>query len=304
MSTATQAGSSVDRRGGHRWDRNHVENVVFAVLRRVVIVLAVVITAVPLLYALFLSVRPLSRVVGDPLGFLPTDGLQFDTYAQALRSEENDGYGLARFMGNSLVLATATTVLTVVASTLGAYAAVRLRFRGREAINGFFFAIYVFPGIVLAVPLFVMFSQMGLRGTIPGLIIIYMAQTLPVCVYMLRNYFHAVPPSIEDAAMVDGCGRLQVIRHVVLPVAVPGIAATALYVFMIAWNEFLFALLFLVQDRERWTISLGLAQLTDIGVPVTVLMAGSVALTVPVVVLFFMAERLLVSGLTAGAEKG
>lgn len=296
MSSTTQASRA--------FDRHRVERVVFAVLRRVVIVGAVVATAVPLLYALFLSVRPLSRVVGDPLGFLPTDGLQLDTYAQALRSEENGGYGLARFMRNSLVLATSTTVLAIIASTLGAYAAVRLRFRGREAINGFFFAIYVFPGIVLAVPLFVMFSQMGLRGTIPGLIVIYMAQTLPVAVYMLRNYFHAAPASIEDAAMVDGCGRLQVIRHVVLPIAVPGIAATSLYVFMIAWNEFLFALLFLVQDRDRWTISLGLAQLTDIGVPVTVLMAGSVVLTIPVVVLFFMAERLLVSGLTAGAEKG
>jgi multiple sugar transport system permease protein len=285
-------------------DRHRLETVTFGVLRRVIIFAAVVGTLVPLLYALFLSVRPLSRVVIDPLGFLPTDGLQLDTYAQALRSEESGGFGLARFMGNSLVLAASTTVLTIIVSTLGAYAAVRLRFRGRDTINGFFFAIYVFPGIVLAVPLFVMFSQIGLRGTIPGLIVIYMAQTLPVCVYMLRNYFHAVPPSIEDAAMVDGCGRLQVIRHIVLPVAVPGIAATSLYVFMIAWNEFLFALLFLVQDRDRWTISLGLAQLTDVGVPVTVLMAGSVALTVPVVVLFVVAERLLVSGLTAGAEKG
>jgi multiple sugar transport system permease protein len=287
-----------------RIDRHRIERVTFGALRRLIILTAVVATLVPLLYALFLSVRPLSRVVIDPLGFLPTDGLQFDTYWQALRPEESGGFGLARFMGNSLVLALSTTVLTIVVSTLGAYAAVRLRFRGRDTINGFFFAIYVFPGIVLAVPLFVMFSQMGLRGTIPGLIVIYMAQTLPVCVYMLRNYFHAVPPSIEDAAMVDGCGRLQVIRYVVLPVAVPGIAATSLYVFMIAWNEFLFALLFLVQERERWTISLGLAQLTDIGVPVTVLMAGSVALTVPVVVLFFLAERMLVAGLTAGAEKG
>ncbi len=84
----------------------------------------------------------------------------------------------------------------------------------------------------------------------------------------------------------------------------PSVIATGLYVFMIAWNEFLFALLFLVQDRERWTVSLGLAQLTDIGVPVTVLMAGSIALTAPVIVLFFLAERLLISGLTAGAEKG
>jgi multiple sugar transport system permease protein len=289
---------------GRVLDRNRIEVVIWGVLRRVVIGVAVATTAVPLLYALLLSVRPLASVVRNPLDVLPGADAQFDTYLRALRPEEAGGYGLARFMGNSLLLASATTVLTIASSTLGAYAAVRLRFRGRETINGFFFAIYVFPGIVLAVPLFVMFSQIGLRGTLPGLIIIYMAQTLPVCLYMLRNYFRAVPPSVEDAAMIDGCGRLQVIRYVVLPVAMPGIAATSLYVFMIAWNEFLFALLFLVQDRERWTVSLGLAQLTDIGVPATVLMAGSVAVTLPVVGLFFVAERLLVSGLTAGAEKG
>jgi multiple sugar transport system permease protein len=286
--------------------RHRVEAVVWSTLRRVVIFAAVVFTLVPLLYALFLSVRPLSEVVNNPLSVLPFDGgFQFDTYARVLKAEDAGGYGLGRFMLNSFLLATATTVFTIVSSTLGAYSAVRLRFRGRDTINALFFAIYVFPSIVLAVPLFVMFHQFGLGGSLPGLIIIYMAQTLPVCLYMLRNYFHAVPPSIEEAAMIDGCGRLRVIRYVVLPVALPGIAATSLYVFMIAWNEFLFALLFLVDDRESWTVSLGLAQLTEGGaVPITILMAGAVSLTLPVIFLFFVAERLLVSGLTAGAEKG
>lgn len=286
--------------------RHRVEAVVWGTLRRVVIALAVVVTLVPLLYALFLSIRPLSEVIADPLDVIPLDGgVQLDTYSRVLRSEDDDGYGLGRFMLNSFLLAGAATVLTVTSSTLGAYAAVRLRFRGREVINAFFFTIYVFPSIVLAVPLFVMFNQLKLGSSLYGLIIVYMAQTLPVCLYMLRNYFHAVPPSVEEAAMIDGCGRLRTIRYVVLPVALPGIAATSLYVFMIAWNEYLFALLFLVQDRERWTVSLGLDQLTEGGaVPITILMAGAVSLTLPVVVLFFVAERLLVSGLTAGAEKG
>jgi multiple sugar transport system permease protein len=286
--------------------RHRVEAVVWGTLRRVVIALAVVVTLVPLLYALFLSIRPLSEVIADPLDVIPLDGgVQLDTYSRVLRSEDDDGYGLGRFMLNSFLLAGSATVLTVTSSTLGAYAAVRLRFRGREVINAFFFTIYVFPSIVLAVPLFVMFNQLKLGSSLYGLIIVYMAQTLPVCLYMLRNYFHAVPPSVEEAAMIDGCGRLRTIRYVVLPVALPGIAATSLYVFMIAWNEYLFALLFLVQDRERWTVSLGLDQLTEGGaVPITILMAGAVSLTLPVVVLFFVAERLLVSGLTAGAEKG
>ncbi|MEO3777985.1 carbohydrate ABC transporter permease, partial [Micromonospora sp. B11E3] len=131
------------------------------------------------------------------------------------------------------------------------------------------------------------------------------AQTLPVSIYMLRNYLSTIPVSLEEAAAVDGYTRLQTIRKIVLPLAAPAVMANALYVFMIAWNEFLFALLFLVEDRADWTVSLGLAQLSGgIEVSKTVLMAGSVVLTLPIVIIFFAAERLLTEGLTAGADKG
>ena len=104
--------------------------------------------------------------------------------------------------------------------------------------------------------------------------------------------------------MLDGCSRMQVVGKIILPLALPGIVATALYVFMIAWNEYLYALLFLVDQREKWTVSLGIAQLSDFAVPPTVLMAGSIAMTLPIVALFVVAQRSLLSGLTAGAEKG
>ena len=285
--------------------RHEVETGALRVLRWVVIVGAVTCTLVPLLYTVLLSIRPLSSIVNEPLQFIPSlSEVDFTSYLRAVASESSNGYGLGRFMANSLLVALGTTILSVGFSALGAYAAVRLRFLGRDTVNGFFLGIYVLPAIVLAVPLFVMFSRIGLRGTLPGLIIIYLAQTIPLSLYMLRNYFQAVPASVEEAAMIDGCGRLGLIRRVVLPIATPGLAATGLYVFMIAWNEFLFALLFLVDTRERWTVSLGLAQFDEVGVPVTVLMAGSIAITLPVVVLFFAAERMLVAGLTAGAEKG
>lgn len=284
--------------------RHSTQSVIVGIARGFVIAMTIIVSAGPILYAFLISVRPLSEVANAPLDLLPKwHDLQFGTYRKALTSEDAGGFGLARFMKNSLVLASLTTLVTIAASALGAYAVVRLRFRGRGIVNGFFLAIYVFPGIVLAVPLFVVFSQIGLVGSLSGLVIIYMAQTVPVAVYMLRNYVRTVPQSIEEAAMIDGCGRFGVIRRVVLPIAMPGIAATALYVFMIAWNEFLFALLFLAPDREKWTVSLGLRQLDDIGVPVTVLMAGSIVITLPVIALFIAAQKLIVSGLTAGAEK-
>lgn len=281
------------------------EKRVLTVLKVVTIVVAVVVSAGPLLYGALLSVRPFSTIVNAPLDLIPSvEELDVSSYPTALRSESEGGFGLARLMGNSFGVAIGTVILAVGCSVLGAYAAVRLRFFGRNAVNGMFLAVYMFPGIVLAVPLFVGMSRIGLTGSLVGLVLIYMAMTVPVALYMLRNYFNAVPVSVEEAALIDGCGRLKMIRKVVLPMALPGIAATSLYVFMIAWNEYLYALLFLVQDRQRWTVALGIAQLTEFTVPATVLMAGSIAITIPVILGFFAAQRLLISGLTHGAEKG
>jgi multiple sugar transport system permease protein len=125
-----------------------------------------------------------------------------------------------------------------------------------------------------------------------------------VALYMLRTYFETVPREIEEAALVDGCGRLDVIRRVTLPLSAPAIASVSLYVFMIAWNEFLFAFLFLQADRGKWTLPLGLQQLDTAEVAKTVLMAGSVIISVPIIILFFVAERFLTEGLTAGGVKG
>ncbi|GAB3553900.1 carbohydrate ABC transporter permease [Arthrobacter tumbae] len=284
--------------------RHRIENRAIPILRWTLIVLTVLACAGPLLYGVLLSVRPLTQVINEPLAiFPPLSELDFSSYATALKDESQGGFGLARFMGNTLYVAIGTVILAILCSVLGAYAAVRLRFFGRDTVNGMFLGVYLFPGIVLAVPLFVVFSRIGLRGELIGLVLIYLAQTVPVALYMLRNYFLAVPESIEEAAMIDGCSRLQVIRRIVLPTAMPGIISTGLYVFMIAWNEFLYALLFLADDRDRWTVSLGVAQLSDFAVPATVLMAGSIAMTIPIVIVFIMAQRLLLTGLTAGAEK-
>lgn len=278
---------------------------VAGVVRVAVIAVTVILTIGPVAYAFLLSLRPLTQVVQQPLALLPWQTTyQLDAFLLALRPTSSGGFGLGQFMMNSLVLAGSATAATLAVSVLGAYAVARLKFPGRSAFGGVFLATYVFPGIVLAVPLFVLFSTLGLRGHVVSLVVIYMAFTVPVAVYMLRNYFLSVPQSIEEAAMIDGCGRLGVIFRVVLPTTAPGIAATGLYVFMIAWNEFLFALLFLVNSRHRWTVSLGLQQLNDVGVPITVLIAGSLLVTLPVIGLFFGAQKLLVAGMTSGAEKG
>jgi multiple sugar transport system permease protein len=286
-----------------RWSRNEIETRALRILRPLGIAFFVVISVFPFYYMILLSMRDISEVIESPGSLFP-GRISTDAYERVLRSTESGGEGFVRFLINSAVLATATVVVTLLVSILGAYAVARLNFFGRRKVGFLFLSVYLFPPILLAIPLFVAFSKLGLRGQLPVLVIVYVAQTLPICVYMLRNYFETVPVSLEEAAEVDGATRMQIIRKVTLPLAMPAIAATGLFVFMIAWNEFLFALLFLVEERDNWTVSLGVSQLKNIETPATTLMAGAVILTVPIIVIFMFAERLMTEGLTRGAEKG
>jgi multiple sugar transport system permease protein len=291
---------------GLGWSRDTVETRVFGVLRVVMILFLLVITVFPFYYMVLLSLRPLDRVLQDPGAlWLPPSEVDLDSYASVVAPPSAGGQGFLDFMANSALVALGTVALTLVIALPGAYAVSRLRFFGHRQVSVLFLAVYLFPPILLAVPLFVFFTRIGLRGTLLGLLIVYISQVVAVSIYMLRNYFDTVPVSLEEAAAIDGCSRLGVMRRVSLPLAMPAIIANALFIFMIAWNEFLFALLFLIEERDRWTVSLGLSQLAgSIEIPTTVLMAGSVVITIPIIVVFFASERLLTEGLTAGAEKG
>jgi multiple sugar transport system permease protein len=290
----------------HRSRRGAVEKQIFAVVRPLVIAALLLAALFPFYYMVLLSFRPLEGVLQDPGALWVSLGeIDAGTYRDVLQPVSDGGQGFLSFIRNSMLVAFGTVAVSLAVSIPGAYAVSRLRFFGRERISALFLAVYFFPSILLAVPLFVFFTRIGLRGSLTGLLVVYVAQVVAVSIYMLRNYFDTIPVSLEDAAVIDGCSRLQVMRYVSLPLAAPAIVANALFIFMIAWNEFLFALLFLVERRDNWTVSLGLSQLAgSIEVPTTVLMAGSVILTLPIIVLFFVSERWLTGGLTAGAEKG
>jgi multiple sugar transport system permease protein len=277
----------------------------FGIMRWVVIAGLVVATLFPFYYMLLLSVKPIDNLLLDP-GRIWVSASEFtiDSYRSVLTSVENGGQGFLLMLRNSALVSIGAVILTLLVAIPGAYAVSRLRFTGQRKVSALFLGVYLFPATLLAVPLFVMFAKAGLQGSLVGLIIVYIAQTVPVAIYMLRSYFSTVPISIEEAAALDGCSRYQIVRRVVLPLAAPSVMATGLYVFMIAWNEFLFALLFLAAEPSHWTVSLGLQQLANgVEVPKTVLMAGSVVLTLPVVLMFYGAERMLTEGLTSGADK-
>lgn len=212
-------------------------------------------------------------------------------------------FNFLRYIGNSTFVAIFTVIITLVLAILGAYAVTRLRFAGRALLSRSILLIYMFPAIVLVIPLYTIFTQLGLRDTLPGLLIVYPATTVPVALYMLRSYFQALPKDLEEAGMIDGCSRLSVIWRITLPLSLPALASVGLYVFMIAWNEFLFAFMFL-DSPEIYTLSRGMVGLNSQEVPRQFLMAGAVIVTVPIMVLFFWFQKYLVSGLTEGGVKG
>lgn len=290
----------------YRWSRDRIERRTLGVLRWIAIAGFLLATLLPFYYMVILSLRPIEALLRDPSSlWIPFDELTFSTYADVIAPVTAGGQGFLSFLGNSAFVAVGSVILALLVAIPGSYAISRLPFFGRRQVNALFLASYLFPAIVVAIPLFVLFTKLHLRGSLVGLVLVYTAQTVPVAIYMMKNYFETVPVSIEEAGVVDGLSRVGVLLRISIPLARPSILATGLFVFMIAWNEFLFALLFLVDKREQWTVSLGLAQLSgSVEVPTTVLMAGSVVITLPIIILFFFTERLLTGGLTAGAEKG
>jgi multiple sugar transport system permease protein len=304
-SSEVAAATPPTRRTNPPWTMDRIQRRTFGVLRWVVIAGFLIATLIPFYYMLLLSVKPIEALLRDPSSLVVSPSeFTLQTYVEVLSAPAAGGQGFGGFMLNSAIVALSSVALALLLGIPGAYAIARLPFFGRRQVSGIFLAAYLFPAILMAIPLFVGFTRLGLRGSLVGLVLVYTAQTVPVAIYMLRNYFETVPVSIEEAGLMDGLGRLGVLRRVSLPLAMPSIMSTGLFVFMIAWNEFLFALLFLVDRRERWTVSLGLSQLSgSVEIPTTVLMAGSVVLTLPIIILFFATERLLTGGLTAGAEK-
>ena len=207
-----------------------------------------------------------------------------------------------RYFLNSVWVSLLTVVLTLALAVPGAYAISRLTFPGQRLLSRSVLMIYLVPVIVLVIPLFVMLTNLGLRNAW-GLLLVYPATTLPVALYMLQGYFRGLPAELEEAGLMDGCSRLRVIWSITIPLALPAIASVALYVFMIAWNEFLIAFM-LLSDQASFTLPIGINSMNSSEVAEQDLMAAAVVATVPIVVLFLWAERFMVQGLTSGGVKG
>jgi len=277
-----------------------IELAIIRILRIGGLLFFFVMVAFPFYWMVVSSFKPLEELLLDPANLgLDIRRIDFRAYYEVLFE-----HGFIRYISNSVYVSIITVLFSVTLATVGGYAATRLRFRGRAFMSYSILVIYMFPAIVLVIPLYVVFSHMGLRDSIHVLILVYLAQTLPVALYMLRSYFQNLPVEIEYAGMTDGCSRFGVIWRIVIPLSAPALASVALYTFMIAWNEFLFAFMFL-DTPEKFTLSRGVVQLAgSVHLSKQLVMAASVMVTIPILVVFLLFERHLVRGLTAGAMKG
>lgn len=260
----------------------------------------------PFYWMISSSFKTYAEIGGREAVYAPS-ALRLDAYKELF---EREGWNFARNILNSIKVAIPTATIAVILSTLGAYAIARLRFRGKSLLLNGILLVYLFPGVLLIIPLFAMIARIGstlgfgVQDNLPVLIVTYLAQTLPVALYMLANYFRTIPAEIEQAGLIDGCSRAGVIWRITLPLSVPALVTVGIYTFMIAWNEFLYALVFL-NTRTMFTMPIQISTIFNDPTPRPhVVMAASTIMTIPVVILFLALERFLEEGLTAGGVKG
>ena len=225
--------------------------------------------------------------------------LVFENYDQLLRKTN-----FTSWFANSAIVAVSSTLLATAVGTIGAYALARLRFRGRAFMSSATLITYLVPPSILFIPLYAQIRTLGLSDSLAGLIAAYPSFTVPFVTWLLMGYFESIPVELEESAMIDGATRFGAFRRIILPLAAPGVLAAALYAFTQAWNEFLYALVFITDVKQR-TLPVGLSSfITGDVYGWGYLMAGAVLTTVPVIVVYIYLQKYMVEGLTAGSVKG
>ena len=255
---------------------------------------AVALVVAPVVWIVDVSISP-----GNILGGAIFDAFSLEHFYAVLGGE-----AFWLWTRNSLVVALGTTLVGLLLAIPAGYAFSRYQFAGRKGAMFVFMLIQMFPGIIILVPYFMVMKTLGLLNTSIGLIVAYSVTALPLCVWMLKGFFDAVPRALEEAALLDGCNRVEVFFFVVLPLSLPAVAITALFSFLTAWNEFLLALVFNTSN-DAYTLPVGLASM----IPATNQLwgdfaAASIVVSIPVVILFVLFQRSLIQGMSSGAVKG
>lgn len=276
------------------WDK-YLPGLIIAVLSVYVVL--------PLLNMVLASVKPLSEIQVSSGGFFPSR-FDFGTYIRMWQTVP-----LSRYIVNSTIIVTTATALSIVMSILAGYALDRFRFRGRKVFGHFLVSAQTMPNFLILLPLYLIYVfirttfRIPMVGTYQGIIVTYLAFTLPFSIWMMKGFFETIPRELEEAAFIDGCGYVTTIRKIILPLSLPGVVAVAIYAFLLGWQEVLFSSV--LTDQRTRTVAIGLRNYAS---ATTIywneMMAAAVTVTIPIVILFVFLQRYFISGLTAGGVKG
>lgn len=270
-------------------------------VRYVLLGLYALFVIIPIYEMLSASLEPLKYITEPTFHFWPKN-LNFSAFYNMWLSVP-----LAHYFLNSVIVAGAATVLSILIALLASYAFSRFRFRGKDAFGWVLLATQMFPGILFLLPIYVMFiyiqtnSGIQLTGTLLGLIVTYMTFALPFSIWMMKGYFESIPVSLDEAARIDGCSNLRIVFQIIVPLAIPGIIATAVFAFITAWNELLFATV--LTSNATQTVTIGLESYSTRSViHWGQLMAASLTVTVPIVIAFLLVQKYFLYGF-AGSVK-
>jgi len=253
----------------------------------------------PFYWMIVTSIRPSSQLFHYPPELLPSADSVFSPYVALFQDT-----ALGTWLWNSIRVAFGTAILAAFIGATMAYALSRFRFRGRGFSEYLLLATQMFPGILLAMPMYALFSKLGLLNSLPGLTIAYLALLVPVATSLLKTFFDGIPVALEEASLIDGASRIGTFFRITLPLSLPGFVSTFLFCFIIAWDEYLFAQMF-IRQPDNWTVSVGLASFSgEYVTPWDQVMAAATIVTLPAAIMFLFLQRYLVHGLTAGGVKG
>lgn len=274
------------------------------VIKKILFYAGLVVFLAAILFPFFImfivSIKTTNEAIKFPPTFLP-DNITLEHYKNIFNPKI---FPFITYFKNSMYISVLSSAISVAFGILGGYSLSKLRFMGRTVINNSFYSVYMFSGILLVVPLFKIISSIGLYNHREALIITMIVQTLPTSIYMLKSYFDTIPKEIEEAGRIDGLNRMQLITYIIIPLSLSGIVSVFVYAFMVSWNDYLFASIFL-SSSEMFTLSIGLNSLFNRADYVWGrMMASSIVTSIPVVLMYAASELLMQKGATEGGVKG
>lgn len=268
-------------------------------IRIVISILLVLINFFPVYWLLVTSLKPI-ELFTDKKIYVSLSDISIGSYLAAINNPV-----FWRYVMNSAIIGIASTSIVIILSTFGAYSLARLKFPGREILANSVLFVYMVPPVLLAIPIYIWMFKLGFLNTRLGLIFGHITRGLPFALWMLRGFFRGLPEDLEDAAKIDGCGLMGIIFRIILPLSGGGIVAVATYTMILSWNDYIMSYM-LITKGELQTLPVGLSTMYETSdfINLPGIMAGSVLSAIPVVLFFFLLQKFIVRGMTAGAVKG